>query len=366
MPTGPLVLPPLEERPACSIVIPCLNEAPTIEAVVRAAMSQRWPPERLEILVADGGSTDGTRAVVARLAAEDPRVTLVDNPGRYPSAGMNEGIRRAVGAVIVRMDAHAEYALDYVAAAVDALRRTGAATAGGAARARARAPFQRALSAALSSPLGVGGSAYRDPSREGFVESVWSGAFRREAFERVGLFDEGARANEDAELNQRIIEAGGTVYLSRDVVSFYYPRASLGALVRQYFAYGKGRARTLLRRRRVLSPRPLVPFAAVTALAVLVALAAAWPSARPLLVLAVTLYAALVTAEAVRVARRTERGLFPALLVIFPAMHAAHGIGVWAGLCRWAGTTLREPERLSVHDGGSPGTPGSAQRPPAS
>jgi hypothetical protein len=205
----------------------------------------------------------------------------------------------------------------------------------------------------------VGGSAYRDPARQGFVESVWSGAFRREAFERVGLFDDGARANEDAELNQRIIEAGGTVYLSRDIVSFYYPRASLGALVRQYFAYGNGRARTLIRRRRMLSPRPLVPFAAVTAFAVLVAIAAAWPAARPLPVIAALLYAALVAVEAVRVALRTERGVFPALLVIFPAMHAAHGIGVWAGLCRWAGTTLREPERLPVYDGGS------APKPPA-
>src|SRR6185312_3778855 len=137
--------------------------------------------------------------------------------------------------VIVRMDAHAEYAPDYVACGVDALRRTGAAVAGGAARALANAPFQRALTAALSSPLGVGGSAYRDPTREGFVESVWGGAFRREVFEEVGLFDAGARANEDAELNQRIIEAGGSVYLSRDLVSYYYPRASLRELAAQYF-----------------------------------------------------------------------------------------------------------------------------------
>ena len=148
------------------------------------------PIGHLEILVADGGSRDATRAIVARLAAEDPRVRLVDNPGRFPSAGLNEGIRRASGAVIVRMDAHAEYAADYVVVAVETLRRTGATAAGGAARAKAQSRFQLALCAALSSPLGVGGSAYRDASREGFVESVWGGAFRREVFERqVGLFD---------------------------------------------------------------------------------------------------------------------------------------------------------------------------------
>lgn len=346
MPSGRLLLPPLEERPTCSIIVPCLDEEAHIEAVLRSATTQTYPASLIEILVCDGGSTDGTRSIVERLAAEDPRVTLIDNPGRFPSAGMNEGIRRARGAVIVRMDAHAEYAPDYVAAAVDALRRTGATTAGGAARARANSPFQRALCAALSSPLGVGGSAYRDASREGFVESVWSGAFRREAFERVGLFDAEARANEDAELNQRIIEAGGTVYLSRDIVSFYYPRRSIGDLARQYFAYGKGRARTLLRRRRMLSPRPLVPFATVTGFSILVALTVVAPAWWPLLAIAAALYGGAVIAESARVARRTELRLLPQLVAIFPIMHAAHGVGVWAGLWTWVGADLPDPPRL--------------------
>ena len=345
-----LVLPPLEERPACSIVIPCLDEEAYIEAAVRGAMGQHYPASRLEILVADGGSTDGTRAIVERLAAQDPRVILVDNPGRFPSAGLNAAIRRARGAVIVRMDAHADYAPDYVAAAVDALRRTGAAVAGGAARARARGLFQLALCGALSSPLGVGGSAYRDASREGFVESVWGGAFRREAFEAVGLFDAAARANEDAELNQRIIEAGGTIYLSRDVVSFYYPRSSLGALVRQYFAYGEGRARTLLRRRRLLSPRPLIPFAALTAFVSVSLLALAKPGTWPLLLAGTAVYGIAVLAESTRLARRRGAEVLPLLWVIFPAMHAAHGAGVWAGLFRNAlkGVAHLEPERLAA------------------
>lgn len=354
-----LTLPPLEERPRCSIVIPCLDEEATIEAVVRGAMGQDYPASMLEILVCDGGSRDGTRAIVEKLATEDARVQLVDNPGRFPSAGLNAGIRRAGGAVIVRMDAHAEYAPDYVSAAVDTLRRTGAAAAGGAARARARSPFERALCAALGSKLGVGGSAYRDASREGFVESVWGGAFRREAFEAVGLFDAGARANEDAELNQRIIEAGGRVYLARDIVSFYYPRASLGKLWAQYYAYGQGRARTLLRRRRLLSPRPLVPFATVTSFASLGALSLALPGIRPLALLAALLYGGMVTAESVRVARARRRyeawsdpawwrEVLPRLVLIFPTMHAAHGMGVWAGLLRNAGSGLskRAPERL--------------------
>jgi succinoglycan biosynthesis protein ExoA len=247
---------------------------------------------------------------------------------------MNVCIRAALGAVILRMDAHAAYAEDYVQASIDALRRTGAANVGGAARARYRCPFQRAMCAALSSPLGVGGSAYRDESREGFVETVFNGAFRREIFDEVGLFDETARTNEDAELNQRIIEAGFTIYLSREVVSFYYPRASLRALVQQYFSYGQGRARTLLRRGRLLSVRPLVPFGVVTVLALLGAVSLLLPPLVMLSALALALYMAIILAEAARVARRTRVLSFPLLAVIFPLMHFAHGLGVWDGLLR--------------------------------
>jgi glycosyltransferase involved in cell wall biosynthesis len=348
-----LTLPPLEDRPLCSIVIPCLDEESTIESVVRGAATQHYPASRLEILVCDGGSRDATRATVAKLAAQDPRIRLVDNPRRFPSAGLNEGIQRASGSVIVRMDAHAEYAPDYVAAAVDALRRTGAAVAGGAARARSKNLFQRALCAALASPLGVGGSAYRDPSREGFVESVWGGAFRREAFVEVGLFDPEARANEDAELNQRIVEAGGRVYLSKEMVSFYYPRASLRRLATQYFTYGQGRARTLLRRRRLLSPRPLVPFAAVTGFALLAFLAVASAAVRPVLAAAALAYASVVALEATRGARRVRPDgleVLGLLCIIFPVLHAAHGAGVWAGLLRTArkGMADRAPERLAA------------------
>ncbi|AUX40636.1 glycosyl transferase family 2 [Sorangium cellulosum] len=339
---------PLAERPRCSIIVPCYNEERYIEATLRGALGQRYPEDLLEILVVDGGSTDRTREIVARVAAEHPRVTLLHNPARIQAAAMNLGIRRSRGEVIVRMDAHADYAPDYVAASVAVLRRTSALNAGGAARPRHQGGFQRALCAALSSPLGVGGSAYRDPSREGFVESVWGGAFRREAFEIAGLYDPAAITNEDAELNQRIIEAGGAVYLSREIVAHYYPRASLGALARQYFAYGAGRARTLLRRRKLLSLRPIVPFCMVTAFALLALAAALLPAARPLLAAASLAYAALVIAESLRLAQRAPSRDFALLCAIFPAMHAAHGLGFWAGLLRGARDRAdrREAERL--------------------
>ena len=178
-------------------------------------------------------------------------------PGSTGSSG------RPRGAVIVRMDVHAEYAPDYVEKCVEALARTGADNVGGAQRCTARTRFQQAVCAALGSPLGMGGAAYRDASREGYVDTVFLGAFRRDVFDRIGLYDEGAVTNEDAEINQRLVQSGGRIYLSRDIHVRYFPRETFRALARQYFRYGSGRARTLLKHRRVLKLRPVLPFVAL-------------------------------------------------------------------------------------------------------
>lgn len=334
---------PRDLAPFVTVVLPCLDEERHIEACLRGALAQDYPPDRLEIVVADGGSRDATRSIVARVAAEDARVTLVDNPGRLQSAGMNEAVRRARGDVVVRMDVHAEYALDYVRRSVEVLARTGAANVGGAARTRSTSPFQRAVCAALDSPLGVGGSKYRNPENEGWVESVFNGAFRRSVFETVGLYDPRAVTNEDAELNQRIRDAGGGVYLSREVVVHYLPRDRVAALARQYFKYGQGRARTTLKHRKLPSLRPIVPFLGVVLGAALVATS----PLHGLTPWALGAYAALALAEAARVGGRG--GLRQVLTVwgIFPVLHVAHGLGFAAGLVRYARhPDWSDPERL--------------------
>jgi succinoglycan biosynthesis protein ExoA len=322
--------------PFVTIAMPCLNEESYIEDCVRAALAQDYPRDRMEVIVADGGSRDRTRQILQRLCAEDPRLRVIDNPKRIQSAGMNRIIRRSRGDVLVRMDVHADYAPDYVRRCVEVLHRTGAENVGGAARPRARTFFQRALCAALESPLGVGGSRYRDPDQEGWVETVFNGAFRREVFEKVGAYDDHATTNEDAELNQRIIESGGRVYLSREIVSYYYPRDSLSGLARQYFKYGSGRARTLLKRRKLLSIRPIIPFLMVVAALVLLATS----GLHDLTGFAFGLYGILTLVEAVRVGRRAGASALPVVWFIFPVMHIAHGLGFAAGLVRY----LRKPD----------------------
>jgi cellulose synthase/poly-beta-1,6-N-acetylglucosamine synthase-like glycosyltransferase len=319
-------------HPLVTIAMPCRDEEPYIEACIRSVQEQDWPRDRLEVLVADGMSMDATREILSRLAAEDARIRLIDNPARIQAAGLNECIRRARGEVIVRMDVHAEYAPDFIRQCVTALERTGADNVGGPARPKARTFFQRCVAAALSSPLGIGGSRYRKDGQEGWVESVWPGAFRREVFERVGLFDPRAVTNEDAELNQRIVDAGGRVYLTPDIGVFYYPRESMRALARQYFKYGQGRARTLLKHRRFLSLRPAVPFLWMVGEAALFA-TSAW---HPLAPWSLAAYALATGAEAVRVGRREGPLAVPVVWAIFPVLHVAHGSGFLTGLLRYA------------------------------
>jgi glycosyltransferase involved in cell wall biosynthesis len=327
-----------------TLAIPCLNEERFIEHTVRGALDQDYPPDRLEVLVADGGSTDRTRAILAEIGQADSRLRVIDNPERIQAAGMNAMIRRARGTVVIRLDAHAEYAHDYARRCVEVMERTGADNVGGAQRARANTWFQRAFCAAMSSPLGGGGASYKSADAEGFVDTVYCGAFRRSVFETVGMFDAHAITNEDAELNQRIAAAGGRIYLSRDIVAHYYPRASFRAVARQYFAYGTGRARTVLKHGRFLTLRPLGSLGAVLGGVLLLA---TWPL-HHLALPVFALYGLLCAVEAVRAGVRFRIWAVPVIWALFPVMHASHGVGMlWGFAHYWRHPDWEEPERIN-------------------
>ncbi|HWL88978.1 MAG TPA: glycosyltransferase family 2 protein, partial [Polyangiaceae bacterium] len=188
------------------------------------------------------------------------------------------------------------------------------------------------LSAALESPLGIGNSKFRQADAEGFVDTVFPGAFPRRVFETMGLFDRNAITNEDAEINQRIQAAGGKVYLSRRIVVHYYPRESFRALARQYFKYGKGRARTLWKHRKLLTLRPALPFLALAGGTMLLATA----HLQPFTPLAFGAYALATWVEAVRVGRKAGALAVPVVWAIFPVLHVAHGAGFAVGLVHYA------------------------------
>src|SRR5687768_17210093 len=314
--------------PRVTIAMPAYNEEKYIEACIASVRGQDYPAELIEILVADGRSTDRTREILERLGADDSRIKVIDNPARLQAAGLGQIVKQAQGDVIVRMDVHCEYAPDYVRKCVETLERTGADNVGGAQRAKAKSRFQRALCAALTSPLGVGGAKYRSDDAEGFVDTVFLGAFRRKVFETVGLWDPNAITNEDAELNQRILDSGGQIYLSRDIVVHYFPRDSFKTLAKQYYKYGRGRARTLLKLGTFPTLRPLLPFLMTTGAATMIALPPLWPVAP----LAFATYALATGAEAVRVGSKLGTAAIPLVWAMFPILHISHGVGFAAGL----------------------------------
>lgn len=319
--------------PVVTIAIPCFNEERHIEACLDDVFAQDYPDKSIEVLVGDGMSTDRTREILGGVAVRRPgRVRVIDNPRKLQAVAMNAMIKEARGEIIIRMDVHARYAPDYVRQCVRVLEETGAANVGGAQRARPETWFQRALCAALDSPVAVGGARYRSADAEGFVDTVFLGAFKKRVVEAVGGYDPHAITNEDAELNQRILASGGKIYLSKKIVVHYSPRDSFRTLSRQYYKYGQGRARTLLKHRRFPTPRPAIPFLMVVGGAALL-LKRSW---RPLAPFAFGAYGALAAVEALRVSRRHGWTLAPAVAAIFPVLHLSHGIGFGVGLVKYA------------------------------
>lgn len=333
-----------------TVAIPCLNEERYIDACLDDVLAQDYPAALLEVLVADGMSKDRTRKLLDGARHRfSGRLRVLDNPARLQAAAMNAMIREARGEVLVRMDVHARYASDYVRQCVAVLAETKASNVGGAQRAVASTWFQRALCAALRSPLAVGGARYRSEGAEGFVDTVFLGAFRRQLLEEIGGYDARAVTNEDAELNQRILRAGGRIYLSRKIVVHYAPRDGYRSLARQYLRYGSGRARTLLKHRRLPTVRPAAPFLLVAAAVTLLAS----ESLRPFAPYAFLLYAVAALVEALRVSGRQGAGLVAIVATIIPTLHVAHGVGFAAGLVRYALRPDWEPN-VSQATGGGP------------
>ena len=215
--------------PLVTVVVPARDEAHRIAACVRSLLAQDHPADRMEVLVIDGMSSDGTAAAArdaARGAAADVRV--IANPRRTAAAAMNEGLRAARGEVIIRLDAHAEAAPDFVSRAVLALARTGADAVGGPVATVGEGRTGRAIAAAMSSWFGAGGAAFRvGAAREIDVDTVAFPAWRREVFARVGEFDEAFARNQDDEFHLRLTRAGGRIVLTLEVRATYRCRSTL-------------------------------------------------------------------------------------------------------------------------------------------
>lgn len=323
---------PSDSKPLVSIVLPCRNEQGFIQDCLQSLLKQELPEGGLEIVVADGMSTDGTREYLQQLAASHPQIRVLDNPGRIVSTGLNGAIRIARGDFIVRMDAHTVYAPDYVQRCLAVLRETGADNVGGPMRTTAATFMERAIRAVFHSAFAVGGARSHRTDYDGYVETVIYGCWRRELFERIGYFDEELVRNQDDEHNLRLVRAGGTIYQSTRIQSWYHVRGSLRTLFRQYMQYGYWKVLVIRKHRLPASWRHLVPGAFLGGLCLLGIAGLVWqPAAWGALSLA-AVYAAAVLAAALVIAARTQWTLLPALPIIVPCFHLGYGYGFLRGL----------------------------------
>jgi glycosyltransferase involved in cell wall biosynthesis len=322
-----------------SILVPVLNEERHLPEVAAQMLAQEADGP-LEFLFIDGGSTDRTVEVVERLAREDPRVRLLHNPARHTPAALNLGLVTARGRYVVRMDAHTHYGADYIARGVERLRRGDVAHVSGPQLPRAYDAGSRLVTLALGSRLGVGGAAFRTAQEEIEVDSGFLGVWERERLLELDGWDEGQIRNQDGELAARMRAAGGRIVCIPEMAAWYLPRNSVRGVARQYFHYGRYRARTSLRHPGSVRPaHVLAPGVALTAIS---ALAAPQPL-RGLARAGLGVYGATVAAESVRAGGPEA----PRLAALFAAMHLSWGFGFLKGLAEFHDVASRSSSAIT-------------------
>lgn len=304
-----------------SVILPVLNEEPYLAQAVGAILSQDYLGQ-IEIVLSIGPSKDRTLEVAQGLAAQDPRVVLIENPTGRTAAGLNLAISTSKFPIIVRVDGHAEIPRNYVSLAVNILKETGAVNVGGMMAAQGVTPFEKAVAGAMRSPLGVGASRFHTGGSAGSVDTVYLGVFLRSALMSVGGFDERFTRAQDWELNFRLRQAGGIVYFDPRLHVLYRPRPTLKALSKQYFEYGRWR-RVVTRRHigtvnlRYLAP-PLALIGTVTSLVTGIFLA-------PIFFLPAGVYLVFLTVASLGIGKTLgEKLRLPAILL---TMHMSWGAG---------------------------------------
>lgn len=328
------------EPPLVSVVMPIRNEESCIGQTVQAALSQDYPPGRMEVLVADGISKDRTRAILSDLCIRHPNLRVVDNPEGIVSTGLNRVILQARGDIIVRVDGHTVIEPDYVSRCVEALQRSQADCVGGPMRARGRTLFGQAVALATSSPFGVGGARFHYSGREEWVDTVYLGCWWRRTFDRIGLFDEKMVRNQDDEFSYRLLDAGGRILLSPDIRSLYTVRGSPEALWRQYFQYGFWKIEVLKRHPQQARARHLAPSVFVLALLGAASAAPFFAPGRAILLAILLGYGAANLGVSLSTARSGGWRLLPDLVFAFALLHLSYGSGFLLGLSRRAWEAL--------------------------
>lgn len=307
--------------PAISVILPVLNEESHLEGAVLSVLSQDYRGP-LEIILALGPSRDRTNEIATKLASQDNRVKLIDSPTGKTAAGLNIALAASKSPVVVRVDGHAQIPKNYISLIVEILNKTGAVNVGGVMAAVGTTAFERAVAGAMRSPLGVGASRFHTGGEAGEVDTVYLGAFRREALVAIGGFDERFTRAQDWELNFRLRENGGVIYFDPRLHVTYRPRSSVGALAKQYFEYGRWRRVVSRRHSGTINYRYLAPPFALLGFSASLVLGIVLSS---IFFIPALVYLLFVVLASLKISTSIREYLL--LLLVIPTMHFAWGAG---------------------------------------
>lgn len=314
-----------------SVIMPVFNEIRHIDRSVASLSAQDYPLSDMEWIFVDGGSTDGTRDKLAEYAAKNPdKIRVLDNPKRTVPYAMNIGIAASTGKYVVRLDAHSDYAVDYITKCVHYLDTTDASNVGGIAETKSNGVMGNAIAKMLSSKFGVGNSGFRTGAPSGYTDTVPFGAFRREVFATLGGFDERLDRNEDNEINYRIRKSGGKVYLASDIRLSYYCRDTVRGITGMAVQNGKWNVITMRLCPGSMGLRHFVPLCFVLSIALLGGFGFLFAPLWYALAAEAGLY--LLLDMVFSAAKCGSVGRFFILLWLFPLFHIAYGLGSIAGI----------------------------------
>jgi glycosyltransferase involved in cell wall biosynthesis len=311
----------LSVSPAVSVILPVLNEEAHLEESILAILAQDYRG-LFEVILALGPSQDRTDEIAKSLSARDPRVKLVANPTGKTAAGLNLAVATSNHPIVVRVDGHAKIPQNYLTLAVEILEQTGAVNVGGVMAAEGISNFEKAVARAMRSPLGVGASRFHTGGAAGEVDTVYLGAFKREAINQAGGFDERYTRAQDWELNHRLRKNGGLIYFDPRLQVTYRPRPSLRKLAKQYFQYGTWRRVVSRSHSGTINMRYLAP--PVTLLGCAISLLAG-SLIHPILYIPLAVYGLFVAVSSALISRSVRELI--SLLAIIPTMHFAWGAG---------------------------------------
>ena len=325
----------IDSKVVVSVVIPLYNEEKYIENCILSLLKQDYPKKMMEWIFIEGCSNDKTEEILKSFMHKHPdMVRIYSNPNKTVPFAMNIGINAAYGKYIIRIDAHREYADNYISKCVYYLDTTDADNVGGVAETKSKGITGNAIALMLSSKFGVGNSQFRTNGKSGYVDTVPFGAFRREVFEKYGLYDERLTRNQDNEMNYRIRKNGGKIYLAEDIRLAYYCRDSIKGIASMATKNGNWNIITMRLCPCAMGVRHFIPFVFLMSLLIMPILTVLSPFFSWLFLVEIGLYLFLNLIFSVKVA--TEVKYIPLLLILFPVFHLSYGFGSLVGLIKRA------------------------------